>query len=103
MKCKKCDSVLDKMTVKKNSVNQGRQFYSCKNPVTACNFFIWADGKPSQITQKRSMTTASVVGNTSSVPIENTLVLYTDGACLGKFAVICFILVIIWQEIHELQ
>lgn len=76
MNCIQCKSICFKRTVQKESANKGREFYSCSNPATACKFFVWADKKK----PSRTFATASQ----SRVPIENTLVVYTDGACLGK-------------------
>lgn len=40
MNCSKCGAILNILTVRKEGLNTGRQFFSCR---TSCNFFKWAD------------------------------------------------------------
>jgi Pyruvate/2-oxoacid:ferredoxin oxidoreductase delta subunit len=84
MKCKSCQAVCPKQTVQANTANRGREFYSCSKASTGCKFFAWGDGKPS-LNKTRPLSTSSSSSSTgqSSVPLANTLVIYTDGGCLG--------------------
>lgn len=85
MNCKKCNTICQKRTVQKNTANYGRQFYSCSNTATGCKFFAWADGKPSSLSvvPTRSVSSSSADTTSTVVPLSNTLVIYTDGACIG--------------------
>ena len=86
MNCKKCKSFCQKRTVQKNNANNGRHFYSCSNTAAGCKFFAWADGKPSGLASMLPTTRPVSSTPDTSVPLANTLVVYTDGACIGKIS-----------------
>ena len=63
-------------TVTKENANKGREFFSCRN--FKCKFFEFKDGK-------RSLVTATV---NKHIPITSeTVLIYTDGSCVGNYQV----------------
>lgn len=88
MDCRKCSKPAVRRTVQKNNANHGREFITCSNAAGGCKYFEWVDGKPSNVgAAARPVTSLAAKYSSdsaaSAVPQANTLVVYTDGACIG--------------------
>lgn len=74
-KCK-CGFLAIQNTVQKQNENFGRTFLSCgSSGQQKCKYFHWLDGQPSGIKS---------VSNANLAVLEDTLVVFVDGACQGN-------------------
>ena len=90
MQCTKCRAICPKLTCQREDKNKGREFYNCSRVSTGCSFFKWADGvgtpaigRHTPAHGRRNYTPSC--DKSQSEELKSTLVVYTDGACLGTF------------------